>query len=175
MITGDMNARVGDSEVEGVVGKFGASGANKNGRKLMEMCTEKRLSAGNTFFEKRDIHKSTWVSGVGDRKSLLDFIVMQDEERNKLLDVNVLRGVGRGISDHHLIIAKIRSLKRWTGRGVSIEERYEIKVSELRKAKGKVEYEDNLNKRWERVRGKVVGEVVEEERRRFKEIIFEVE
>ena len=42
VIIGDMNARVGDSKVEGVVGKFGVSGANENGRKLIEMFTKKR-------------------------------------------------------------------------------------------------------------------------------------
>ena len=52
MIIGDMNARAGDSEV-GVAGKFGVSGVNENGRKLTEMCTEKRLSVGNTFFVKK--------------------------------------------------------------------------------------------------------------------------
>ena len=41
----------------------GASGVNENGRNLIEMCTEKRLSLGNAFFEKKDIHKFTWVSG----------------------------------------------------------------------------------------------------------------
>ena len=104
--------------VEGVVGKFGVSGANENGRKLIEMCTEKRLSLGNTFFEKKNIHQFTWVSGVDDRKRLLDFIVVQEEERSKLLDVNILRGVGGGISDHHLAIAKIKCLKRWAGGGM---------------------------------------------------------
>ena len=59
---------------------------NENERNLIEMCTEKRLSWGNTFVEKKDIHKFTWVNGVGDRNRLLDFIVVQEEERNKLLD-----------------------------------------------------------------------------------------
>ena len=39
-------------------------------------------------------------------KSLMDLIVVQEEEeegRNKLLDVNVFRRAGGGISDHHLI------------------------------------------------------------------------
>ena len=45
---------------------------------------------------------------------------MQEEERNKLLDENVL--------GHHLLIVKIRRSKRWTRRAVNIEERYEIKV-----------------------------------------------
>ena len=84
------------------------------------------------FLRKRDIRKFTWVSGGDDRKSLLNFIVVQEEERNKLLDVNVLRGAGGGISDHPLVISKIRYLKRWAGRGVSMEERYETKVRELR-------------------------------------------
>ena len=83
--------------------------------------------------------------------------MVQEGERNKLLDVNVSRGAGGGISEHHLAIAKIRCYKRWTGRGVRREERYEIKVSELRRETCKIEYEDKLNQRWERVRGEVVG------------------
>ena len=98
--------------VECVVGKSGVSGVNENGRKLIDMCTQKRLSLGNTFFEKKDLHKFTWVNGVDDRKGLLDFIVVQEEEINKLLGVNVLRGAGGGISNHHLAITKIRCLKR---------------------------------------------------------------
>ena len=131
VITEDMNARVGDSEVEGVVGKCGVSGVNDNGRKLIEMCTEERLSVEIQFLKKKDLHKFTWTSGVDDHKSLLDLIVVQEVERNKLFYVNVLADAGGGISDHHLVIAKIRCLKRWTGRGVRMEERYEIKVSEL--------------------------------------------
>ena len=50
MIIGDMNARMGDREVEGSVGKFGVLGTNKNGRKLVEMCTKKRLSVGKYIF-----------------------------------------------------------------------------------------------------------------------------
>ena len=46
-------------------------------------------------------------------KRLLDLLVVQEEERNKLLDVNVLTGEGGGgVSDHHLVVAKIRCLKR---------------------------------------------------------------
>ena len=79
---------------------------------------------------------------------------MQEEERNKCLDVNVLGGAGRGISDHHLVIAKKRCLRTWTGRVVNMEERYEIKINELRKVTCKTEYKDKLKKRWKRVRGK---------------------
>ena len=57
------------------------------------------MSVENTFFEKQDINKFTWVSGVGGHKCLLDLIVVQDENKNKLLDVNVFRRVGGGISE----------------------------------------------------------------------------
>ena len=110
-----------------------------------------------TFFEKNYINKLTWVSGVNDLKSLLDLIVVQEEDRNKILDVNVLQEAERGISDHHLMIIKMRSLSRWTGRMVNMEDRYEIKVSELRKVICKTEYEDKMKQRWERVRVEIVG------------------
>ena len=58
-----MNARVGNSEVEGAVGKFRLSRTEENERKLIELCMEKKLGMGNTIFEKKDIHKFTWVSG----------------------------------------------------------------------------------------------------------------
>ena len=54
-----------------------------------------------------------------------------------------------------------------------MEERYEIKISKLKKVTCKIEYEDKMNQRCERVRKKVVGRV-EEEWRRFKETILEV-
>ena len=80
VIIGYMNARVGDREVEGVVSKFEVSGANENGRKLIEIFTVKRLSVGNTFFEKKDINKFKWESGVDDLKSLVNLMVVQERE-----------------------------------------------------------------------------------------------
>ena len=120
---------------------------NENGRKLIGLCMEKKLSVGNTSSGKEDIHKFTWTIGVDDRKSLLDLLVAQKEDRNKLLDVNVLRGAGWEILGHHLVISKIRCLRRWTGRVVNMEERYEMKERELRKVTCKTEYEEKLKQR----------------------------
>ena len=41
VVLGDLNARVGDREVEGVVGKFGVPGVNETGEKLLDMCVER--------------------------------------------------------------------------------------------------------------------------------------
>ena len=54
-----------------------------------------------------------------------------------------------GISDHHLVTAKTRCLLRWTGRGVNMEERYELKLSELMNVTcmKSIEYENKLNQK----------------------------
>ena len=81
MVIADMNARVGESEVEGVIGKFEVSEMNEKGRNLIELCVKKKKSVGNTFFEKNDIHKFTWASEEDGRKSLLSLIVMKEKDR----------------------------------------------------------------------------------------------
>ena len=48
-----MNTKMDDSEVEGVVCIFGVSRVNENGRKLIEMCTEKKLSVSNETYSVR--------------------------------------------------------------------------------------------------------------------------
>ena len=40
VVLGDLNARVGDGEVEGVVGKYGVPGENESGERLLDMCVE---------------------------------------------------------------------------------------------------------------------------------------
>ena len=38
VVMGDLNARVGDGEVEGVVGKYGVPGENESGERLLGVC-----------------------------------------------------------------------------------------------------------------------------------------
>ena len=57
---------------------------------------EEELSCmGNMFFEKKDIHKCTRVSGLEKRKSLLDLILVQEEDNNNHLDVTLFRSSAR--------------------------------------------------------------------------------
>ena len=66
--------------------------------------------------------------------------MVQEEDKNKLLDLNVFGGAREGVSDHQLVVGKIRFLRKWIGRMVRMEERYEIKLSELNKVTCKTEY-----------------------------------
>ena len=53
VVLGDLNARVVDGEVEGVVGKYGVPGENESGERPLDMCVEQVLVIGNSFFFKK--------------------------------------------------------------------------------------------------------------------------
>ena len=51
VVLGDLNARVGDGEVEGVVGKYGVPGEDESGERLLGMFVEQEFVIGNSFFK----------------------------------------------------------------------------------------------------------------------------
>ncbi len=53
-LLGDMNARVGSTEIGGVVEKNGVDGVNGNGHYLVDICAERGLFHSNTFFSAQD-------------------------------------------------------------------------------------------------------------------------
>ncbi len=64
IVFGDMNGRVGNTELAGVVEKWGVEGVNDNGEHLVDVCTERGLFLANTFFQ----HKmATDARGEGGR------------------------------------------------------------------------------------------------------------
>ena len=56
VVLGDLDAKVDDGEVEGVVGKYGVPGENESGERFLDMCVVQELVIGNSFFfqEERD-------------------------------------------------------------------------------------------------------------------------
>jgi hypothetical protein len=78
IVMGDLNARVGDREVDGVIGKYGVSGMNESGECLIELYAQHELVVGNTWFRKKDINKYTLVKEDGGRvvdKALMDHVL----------------------------------------------------------------------------------------------------
>ena len=131
---GDLNARVGDGEVEGVVGKYGVSGENESGERLLGMCVEQELVIGNSFFfKKKGINKCTWIRVANGRvieRALMDYVLIT----HRLKDVHVFWGVAAGVSDHFLTEAKVVVAKAW-GNIVVRCRREVVKVEELKKKK----------------------------------------
>ena len=162
IVMGDLNAKVGDRERGDVVGRFGVPGMNENGECLLELCEERRLSVGNTWFEKKRIHKYTWQRENGEDKSLLDVILIQSKWKKSLIDVMVRRGVAGGLSDHFLVESKMKIAgprhREYTRAGTIRE----VKYQELEKLEVREAYRQRIDVEWELVRHRELMGVEEE-------------
>lgn len=118
VVLGDMNARVGNVEMEGVIGKFGVPGVNWAGERMVEFCAESGLIVGNTWFKKKLVNKYTWLRDNGTDEALMDWVLVDKRLKGRLEDVNVLRSWGGVIgSDHFLVVARMC----WGERGMKSE------------------------------------------------------
>ena len=100
VVLGDLNARVGNEVIEGIVGRHGVPGRNKSGERLLEMCAEQELVVGNSWFKKKDVYEYTWLRMAEGRvvdKALMDYVLLPRRMLGRRLDVKVWRVEGGGI------------------------------------------------------------------------------
>merc|ERR1712002_1318635 len=79
-VLGDLNARVGDGKIQGVIGDFGVPGLNESGGWMVDMCIQNEMVVCNTLFKKRDVHKYTWirkVRGEITERALMEFVCVK--------------------------------------------------------------------------------------------------
>ena len=74
---------------------------------------------GNTYFEHRSFHKYIRVTRGQDRveiKIMIDLVMMKKDMLLYVQDVRAVRGMGRGLSDHHAVLCKVRLEGTWIKR-----------------------------------------------------------
>ena len=103
--------------------------------------------------------------------ALMDYVLISSKDKERLIDVNVLRGIHAGMSDHFLVEGKLKVKYRWERRKVGGGGREMIKFSELAKEEKVREYQGKLEEKWEGVRGSE-WRGVEEEWECFKETVY---
>ena len=74
-IIGDWNAKVGNQETPGVIGKFGLGVQNEAGQRLIEFCQENALVIANTLFQQHKRRFYTWTSPDGQHQNQIDYIL----------------------------------------------------------------------------------------------------
>ena len=77
----------------------------------MEFYAERGLCMGNTYFKHRSLHNYTRVARGRDSveiKSMIDLVLVKRAMLQYVQDVRVVRGMGHGLSDHHLVLCKVR-------------------------------------------------------------------
>ncbi|KAI8500370.1 hypothetical protein Bbelb_219360 [Branchiostoma belcheri] len=113
ILMGDMNAKVGqgNSGKERVMGKHGVGTMNENGELFADFCSINDLVIGGTLFPHKDSHKVTWRSPDASVENQIDHITISRRWRGTLQDCRVKRSADVG-SDHHLLLAIYRNVKR---------------------------------------------------------------
>ena len=51
-VLGDLNARVGNVKVQGVIGDYGVPGMNESGEWMVDWCMQHEMTVCNTLFNK---------------------------------------------------------------------------------------------------------------------------
>ena len=77
----------------------------------MEFCAERGLCVSNIYFEHKNSHKYTRVTRGQDGaevKSMIDLVLVKKDMLRFVQGVRGVRGMGRGISDHHVVLCKVR-------------------------------------------------------------------
>ena len=108
---GDWNAKVGIQETPEVTGKFGLGVQNEAGQRLIEFCQENALVIANTFFQQYKGIIYTWTSPDGQYWNQIDYILCSQIWRSSTQLAKTRLGADFR-SDHELLIAKFRKLKK---------------------------------------------------------------
>ena len=99
-VLGDLNGQFGDKVRAGITGALRYPGENERG-----------LCVANTYFEQKNLHKYTRVAKVQDGvevKNMIDLVLVKKDMLRFVQDVKAVRGKGRGILDHYVVLCKVR-------------------------------------------------------------------
>ena len=74
---------------------------------------------GKPYFKQRSLHKYTRVARGRDGveiKSMIDFVLVKTDMLRYVHEVKAVRGMGHGLSDHYVVVCKVRLVSAWNKR-----------------------------------------------------------
>ncbi|XP_063543201.1 uncharacterized protein LOC134751686 [Cydia strobilella] len=146
VLLGDFNGWVGIKRdgFEKVLGMYGDERVNDNGRSVLEICQEWNLCVTNTMFDHKWIHLYT-REAENVRKSMIDFVIVDERIRKNVIDSRVYRGSGIH-TDHFLVMCRLSGLfKGWRQRPCTVTaDLKRIKVENLQQEGVNDEYRSRL-------------------------------
>ena len=83
---------------------------------MVYFCTERGLCMDNTCFKYKSLQKYTRVAKGQDGveiKNMRDLLLLK---KHMLQDVRLVRGMGQGLSDQHVVLCKIKMARIWIKR-----------------------------------------------------------
>ena len=130
-----------------------------------------------THFQHRSLNKDSRVARGQDGmeiKSMMDLVLVKRDMLHYVQDVRVVKGMGRGISDHYVVLCKVRLLGAWLKRRDVVVGARRIRSEKLRKHQYREGYarslegkgvewdgDDNVKHMWEQVKWAMVERATE--------------
>ena len=102
---------------------------------------------GNTNFKHRSLHKYTRVVRSRDCveiKSMIDLVLVKRDMLRYVQDVRAVGGMGRGLSDHHVVLCKVRLVGTWIKRREVVIVARRIRSKKLREHQHRERYARSL-------------------------------
>ena len=127
VVLGDFNAVSGTSRVgfEQVVGNHGSGIPNDNTHRLLTLCATHGLAILGSWFQRRNIHRFTWISNDGRTTKEIDHIITRD--RSQFTSCRVYRSAECSANtDHRLLVAKMRIMLSFKQKAAPSSIKYNI-------------------------------------------------
>ncbi|KAK9719483.1 hypothetical protein QE152_g22636 [Popillia japonica] len=99
--------------------------SNENGIRLITLAIEKDLKIMSTYFQRKEIHKGTWMIPGTMETNQIDHVLIQTEKSRLISNVRTYRGADTN-SDHFLVGIKMKLPKTGISRK---KKKYEIKYN----------------------------------------------
>ena len=109
ILLGDFNAKVGRNHDiwHGVIGHHGVGNMNSSGLRLLSLCSELGLAITNTFFQLRDMHKTSWMHPRSKHWHLIDYVIVRRRDLNEVQITRAMRGAECS-TEHRLMRSTLR-------------------------------------------------------------------
>ncbi|CAF4976587.1 unnamed protein product, partial [Rotaria sp. Silwood1] len=102
LIIGDWNAKVGETAVPDIVGKFGLGKRNEAGERLIDFCQENHMIITNTCFQQPKRRLYTWTTPNGQHRNQIDYILCNRRWKSSITSIKTRPGADCG-TDHELL------------------------------------------------------------------------
>lgn len=173
IVMGDLNGRVGKARPssQGVIGPWaGEDVKNGNGNRIIDFCLANSMIISYSFYKHKRIHQITFESTQ--HSSIIDYILIPKDLKNKCRDVKVVRGAEIS-TDHHLLVgdmvfARERRRKRTSFCRVKYEKLKEQRIRERyqetleSKLHTNLPGQDEVEEKWQRLKSSIVEAANEE-------------
>lgn len=173
IMLGDFNARIGNrNRIFGkVAGKFGENmDPNRNGVRILDFCQATGLAITNSFFKHRRIHQVTWEDITQNRKSTIDYVIVDQDIRKFVRDTRVYRSFEIG-SDHHLLGSQI-SIKKPKARNIRVQCQ-RIRIEKLQEDNVRKQFIDRIEEEYRLIEAQR-RQGIEREWSRFKDTFLRI-